>query len=106
MAAHLPVMLEESLTGLSLHAGGIYLDATFGRGGHSGAILQRLGDGVLHAFDRDPAAAPAAAQLASTHRNFHFHNSAFSTLAEVCSAQGIAGSIDGVLFDLGVSSPQ
>src|SRR5437762_8416331 len=106
MTTHLPVMLEESLTGLSLREGGIYVDATFGRGGHSGAILQRLGNGVLHAFDRDPAAAPAAAKLASAHRNFHFHTAAFSTLAEVCAAHGITGSVDGVLLDLGVSSPQ
>jgi len=107
MSSHLPVMLDESLTGLSLRAGGIYVDATFGRGGHSAAILQRLaGSGALHAFDRDPAAAAAAAALAAAHRNFHFHSAPFSTLAEVCAAAGIAGRVDGVLLDLGASSPQ
>jgi 16S rRNA (cytosine1402-N4)-methyltransferase len=107
MPTHLPVMLAESLTGLSPRAGGSYLDATFGRGGHSRAILERLaGSGALHAFDRDPAAAAAAASLAAAHRNFHFHGAPFSTLAETCASAGIAGRVDGVLLDLGVSSPQ
>jgi len=107
MATHLPVMLEESLTGLSLRAGGIYLDATFGRGGHSTAILQRLGgSGALHAFDQDPAAAAAAARLQQAHGNFRFHAANFATLATACGAEGLRGRIAGVLFDLGVSSPQ
>ncbi|HUR40669.1 MAG TPA: 16S rRNA (cytosine(1402)-N(4))-methyltransferase RsmH [Verrucomicrobiae bacterium] len=107
MQAHLPVMLDESLTGLSLRAGGTYVDLTFGRGGHSGAILQRLGgQGALHAFDRDPAAAGAASDLARQHANFHFHSTAFAGLADVAAAHGIAGRIDGILLDLGVSSPQ
>ena len=107
MTAHLPVMLDEALTGLSPRAGGIYVDATFGRGGHSAAILARIGPaGALHAFDRDPAAAGAAAGLASAHANFHFHSAPYTALAEVARAQGLAGRIDGVLFDLGVSSPQ
>lgn len=100
-------MLEESLTGLSLRAGGTYLDATFGRGGHSGAILRALGDGgALHAFDQDPAAADAAARLRRAHANFHFHAANFATLATVCGAEGLRGRVAGVLFDLGVSSPQ
>jgi 16S rRNA (cytosine1402-N4)-methyltransferase len=107
MAAHLPVMLEEALTGLSPRAGGIYVDATFGRGGHSEALLQRLaGKGTLHAFDRDPAAALAAAQLAKSHANLRFHSLRFSALAEVATAENCHGRVDGVLFDLGVSSPQ
>src|SRR5688572_18178549 len=107
MQPHLPVMLEESLTGLSPRAGGIYVDATFGRGGHSAAILERLGGtGALHAFDRDPAAAGAAADLARAHGNLHFHSAPYTALAEVARAGGFAGRIDGVLFDLGVSSPQ
>jgi 16S rRNA (cytosine1402-N4)-methyltransferase len=107
MSAHLPVMLAETLTGLSPRAGGIYVDGTFGRGGHSAAILERLGEtGALHAFDRDPAAAGAAAELARAHRNFHFHSAPYTTLAEVARAGGCAGGIDGILFDLGVSSPQ
>ena len=107
MQPHQPVMLEESLTGLSLRADGIYLDGTFGRGGHSGAILSRLSAaGALHAFDRDPAAAGAAARLAAAHANFRFHSAPFSTLAEVCAAEGLTGRVAGVLLDLGVSSPQ
>ena len=107
MQTHLPVMLEESLTGLSLRADGIYLDGTFGRGGHSGAILARLSpSGALHAFDRDPAAAGAARDLAARHANFHFHSAPFATLGAVCAAEGLAGRVAGVLLDLGVSSPQ
>ena len=107
MQTHLPVMLEESLTGLSLRADGIYLDGTFGRGGHSAAILARLSPaGALHAFDRDPAAAGAAGRLSAAHSNFHFHAVPFATLGEVCAVAGIAGRVAGVLLDLGVSSPQ
>jgi len=107
MPVHLPVMLEESITGLSLRADGTYVDGTFGRGGHSAAILSRLGPaGALHAFDRDPAAAGAARDLAARHPNFHFHCAPFATLGAVCAAEGLAGRVDGVLLDLGVSSPQ
>jgi 16S rRNA (cytosine1402-N4)-methyltransferase len=107
MSAHLPVMLDESITGLSPRADGIYLDGTFGRGGHSAAILARLSPaGALHAFDRDPAAAGAAGALAAKHANFRFHPAAFATLGAVCAAEGIAGKVAGVLLDLGVSSPQ
>ena len=107
MRSHLPVMLDESITGLSLRADGIYVDGTFGRGGHSGAILDRLGPaGALHAFDRDPAAAGAAGELAARHPNFRFHSAPFASLAAICAAEGLAGRVDGVLLDLGVSSPQ
>ncbi len=107
MQTHLPVMLEESLTGLSLRADGIYLDGTFGRGGHSGAILSRLSpSGMLHAFDRDPAAAGAAGALAAKHANFRFHPVAFATLGAVCTAERLTGRVAGLLLDLGVSSPQ
>jgi 16S rRNA (cytosine1402-N4)-methyltransferase len=107
MRSHLPVMLDESITGLSLRADGIYLDATFGRGGHSAAILGQLSPaGSLHAFDRDPAAAGAARELAARHPNFHFHGVPFATLGAVCAAEGLSGRVAGVLLDLGVSSPQ
>jgi 16S rRNA (cytosine1402-N4)-methyltransferase len=107
MQTHLPVMLEESLTGLSLRADGIYLDGTFGRGGHSGAILSRLSpSGMLHAFDRDPAAAGAAAALAAKHANFRFHSMPFASLGAVCTAERLTGRVAGLLLDLGVSSPQ
>ena len=107
MQNHRPVMLDQAITGLSLRADGVYLDGTFGRGGHSAAILARLSPaGVLHAFDRDPAAAGAARDLAARHPNFHFHCAAFATLGAVCAAAGLEGRVDGVLLDLGVSSPQ
>jgi len=106
VSSHTPVMLEESLTGLSVRAGGIYLDATFGRGGHSAEVLKRLGGGVLHAFDQDPAAAGAAWELQRAHPNFRFHAANFASLGEIAASEGIAGRIAGVLFDLGVSSPQ
>jgi 16S rRNA (cytosine1402-N4)-methyltransferase len=107
MQAHLPVMLEETLTGLSPRAGGIYVDATFGRGGHSRAILERIGpEGTLHAIDRDPAAETAASALAATHPNFRFQAAAFDALGTIVQDAGLAGHIDGVLLDLGVSSPQ
>ncbi len=107
MQNHLPVMLDESITGLSVRADGIYLDGTFGRGGHSAAILARLSPaGALHAFDRDPAAAGAARGLAAAHANFHFHSAPFATLGAVCAAEGLTGRVAGVLLDLGVSSPQ
>jgi 16S rRNA (cytosine1402-N4)-methyltransferase len=107
MQNHRPVMLDEAITGLSLRADGIYVDGTFGRGGHSAAILARLSPaGALHAFDRDPAAAGAAGALAARHPSFHFHSAPFATLGAVCAAESIAGRVDGILLDLGVSSPQ
>ena len=107
MRSHLPVMLDESITGLSLRADGIYVDGTFGRGGHSAAILAALSPaGALHAFDRDPAAAGAARELAARHPNFHFHSAPFATLGAVCADAGLTGRVAGILLDLGVSSPQ
>jgi 16S rRNA (cytosine1402-N4)-methyltransferase len=104
---HQPVMLDEALTGLGVHAHGIYIDGTYGRGGHSAAILERLeGTGQLHAFDRDPAAAADAWTRFGSCSNFRIHAACFSTLAGVCRTEGIAGRVNGVLFDLGVSSPQ
>jgi 16S rRNA (cytosine1402-N4)-methyltransferase len=107
MSEHRPVMLDEALTGLAVVAGGIYVDATYGRGGHSVAILQRLGgSGRLIALDRDPAAAADARSRFGSRANFEFKPAAFATLGEVCRAAGVAGRVNGVLFDLGVSSPQ
>ena len=104
---HQPVMLEEALAGLSVVAGGNYLDATFGRGGHSAEILKRLGgNGTLHAFDQDPAAAATAWEFQRTHANFHFHPESFSDLGEFCATEQLVSRVNGVLFDLGVSSPQ
>ncbi|EGN74848.1 S-adenosyl-methyltransferase MraW [Idiomarina sp. A28L] len=103
---HVPVLLTESISALAIQPDQIYIDATFGRGGHSRAILQQLGPaGKLIAFDRDPTAAKAAEALSDDPR-FQFFHTPFSKLAEIISAQQLNGRVAGILFDLGVSSPQ
>lgn len=101
---HRPVLLEETLAALDIRAEGTYVDATFGRGGHSRAILARLGpSGRLLALDRDPD----AVRFGQTWQDprFSIAHAAFATLAQTAHAHGIQAA-DGVLFDLGVSSPQ
>ncbi len=103
MSEHRPVLLEAAVDALLTAADGTYIDATFGRGGHSGEILSRLGaTGTLHAFDRDPDAAEYATALAQRDPRFCFHAGCYSTMATRIAP----GSAHGVLFDLGVSSPQ
>jgi 16S rRNA (cytosine1402-N4)-methyltransferase len=103
-AAHLPVMLEESLAALALRPDGVYVDATFGRGGHARAILARLGPrGRLVALDRDPEAVAAARSLGDA--RLSVAHAPFSGLAQVLAQLGIA-QVQGVLADLGMSSPQ
>ena len=104
--SHTSVLLQECLDGLAIKTDGIYIDATFGRGGHSGEILKQLGsNGRLIAFDRDPQAIEAAARFADDER-FKIVHSAFGDMAEVIEQMGLTQQIDGVLMDLGVSSPQ
>jgi 16S rRNA (cytosine1402-N4)-methyltransferase len=101
---HVPVLLEEAVAALAIKVNGTYVDATFGRGGHSRRILERLGPlGRLVAIDRDPAAQAAAAAFRD--ERFRFRDAWFSELPEILDAEGI-GSVDGVLLDLGISSPQ
>jgi 16S rRNA (cytosine1402-N4)-methyltransferase len=101
---HLPVLAAESIEALSIRPEGVYVDGTFGRGGHSRLILGRLGPrGRLIALDRDPHAVAAASEIADA--RFSITHAAFSALAAVLDAQGAARA-DGMLFDLGVSSPQ
>jgi 16S rRNA (cytosine1402-N4)-methyltransferase len=101
---HKPVLLSEALTALALRPEGVYVDATFGRGGHSRAILAQLGPGGrLIALDRDPEAERAAQAIADP--RFAFVRSAFSRLEAILAAKNVA-RVDGILFDLGVSSPQ
>jgi 16S rRNA (cytosine1402-N4)-methyltransferase len=103
---HVPVLLEEAVAALAVKPSGIYVDATFGRGGHSRAILARLGEaGRLVAVDRDPAAVPAAEALAASDSRFRFRRAWFSELPDVLTALAHA-QVDGALFDLGISSPQ
>jgi 16S rRNA (cytosine1402-N4)-methyltransferase len=102
--SHVSVLLKEAVAALAVRADGTYVDATFGRGGHSREILARLGPaGRLVVLDRDPAAV-AAGQLISDSR-FELAHSAFGRFAEVLDEMKV-GNIDGVLLDIGVSSPQ
>ncbi|WP_335900339.1 16S rRNA (cytosine(1402)-N(4))-methyltransferase RsmH [Shewanella algae] len=104
--AHLSVLLQETVDGLNIRPDGIYIDGTFGRGGHSRQILSRLGEqGRLIAIDRDPAAIEAAKQFANDPR-FTIVHGGFGQLADYVEQLGLVGKIDGVLLDLGVSSPQ
>jgi len=101
---HVPVLLEEAVAALAVKPGGTYVDATFGRGGHSRRILARLdARGRLIALDRDPAAEAVA--RAWSDARFRFHRAQFSELPQILDAERI-GKVDGVLLDLGVSSPQ
>ncbi|HJW04966.1 MAG TPA: 16S rRNA (cytosine(1402)-N(4))-methyltransferase RsmH [Rhodanobacter sp.] len=101
---HIPVMLGEAVEGLAVHAGGRYLDGTFGRGGHARAVLSRLGsDGRLLLMDRDPAAIAAAQAEFAADPRVSIRHANFSRLAEWDET---AVGLDGVLLDLGVSSPQ
>ena len=101
---HQPVLAAEAIEALAIRPAGVYVDGTFGRGGHSRLILERLGDaGRLIALDRDPEAALAAAQI--TDPRFTFVQTNFANLAHALDDAG-AVAADGMLFDLGVSSPQ
>jgi 16S rRNA (cytosine1402-N4)-methyltransferase len=105
---HLSVLLPEAVDALVTDADGIYVDGTFGRGGHARAILARLSpQGRLIAFDRDPAAIASAAGDASfaADPRFTIEHTAFSAMTATLAARGIA-QVSGLLLDLGVSSPQ
>ena len=104
---HVPVLLAETLERLAVRQGGIYVDATFGRGGHSKAILAALGPaGRLLAIDRDPQAVAAARILAAEDSRLQVAHAEFSSLEDLVRRRGLAGRIDGILWDFGVSSPQ
>lgn len=105
--AHLPVLLEEVVEALAIRADGFYLDATFGRGGHTQAILDRLGQqGHLLAFDRDPLAIEYGRRHFADDTRVEFEHSNFSQGAAVLTQRQLESKFDGVLMDLGVSSPQ
>lgn len=102
---HTTVLLDEAVNGLNIREDGIYIDGTFGRGGHSRLILSQLGEkGRLIAIDRDPQAIAAAAEI--TDPRFSIIHGPFSALAEYVAERDLVGKIDGILLDLGVSSPQ
>ena len=107
--AHTTVLLHEAVDALAIKPDRVYVDGTFGRGGHARAILARLGpDGRLIAIDRDPRAIEAGALLASQDKRFSLHHAAMSELTDVLK-QELGNNevvVDGMLADLGVSSPQ
>lgn len=105
---HQPVLLKEVLEYLAVKPNGIYIDGTFGRGGHSTEILKHLGpDGHLLAIDKDIEAIQAAQNKGlSAASNFYIQQGSFSSLYEKVVAKNWVGQVDGILLDLGVSSPQ
>jgi len=105
---HLPVMVAEALQQLAIKKDGIYIDCTFGRGGHSQGILNLLGQyGQLLAIDRDSDAINSDyAQAMLTDERFKLKHSCFSELESIVKNANLAGKVDGILLDLGVSSPQ
>lgn len=102
---HISVLLNESIEGLAIKPDGIYIDGTFGRGGHSRTILAQLGpQGRLYSIDRDPQAIAEAQKIDDP--RFTIIHGPFSGIAEYAQRYDVVGKVDGVLFDLGVSSPQ
>jgi len=105
--SHRTVLLQEAVDALQVVGNGIYIDATFGRGGHTSAILEKLGrDGILIVMDQDPEAIACAERLYTDDRRVHICHTAFSGLKQYASNLSVDGKVNGVLFDLGVSSPQ
>ena len=106
-AEHHPVMRAAVVEALNVRQDGTYIDATFGRGGHSAAILERLGPaGRLLALDRDPEAIAAAREMSAAEPRLGVIDGRLSDLRAEIEDRGLAGGIDGMIFDLGLSSPQ
>lgn len=104
---HIPVMLDPVLEGLNVRPDGIYIDATFGRGGHARAILAVLNQkGRLLLLDRDPEAIREAQQLAANDARVIVRQGTFQNLYVIAESENWIGKVNGILFDLGVSSPQ
>jgi len=106
-AAHQSVLLHEAVDALFTRPDGLYVDATFGRGGHAALLLSRLGpQGRLLVMDRDPDAILAAQAMMGNDSRVTIIHAPFSSLAEQLEQLGVMGELDGILFDFGVSSPQ
>jgi len=104
---HEPVLRKEAVAALNIKPDGLYVDATFGRGGHARSILEKLGpDGRLLALDRDPQAVASASKQFADEVRFTIVHGPFSMLGKSVAACNWRGRVNGVLFDLGVSSPQ
>lgn len=105
--SHIPVLLHECIEGLNIKADGVYIDGTFGRGGHSRQILASLGsNGRLIGLDRDLSAIEVGKELEKEDPRFTIVHTPFSRLSEVCQELDLLGKVDGILLDIGVSSPQ
>ena len=103
--SHFTVLLKEAVDGLAIIPDGIYIDGTFGRGGHSRFILSKLGqNGRLIGIDRDPRAIAEAQRIQD--RRFQIEHNTFSSIYQICEKENLIGKINGILLDLGVSSPQ
>jgi 16S rRNA (cytosine1402-N4)-methyltransferase len=104
---HLPVLLNEAVAALAVKADGIYVDGTFGRGGHARQVLTQLSDdGRLLGLDKDPAAITVGQDLAKHDHRFSIEQCSFAELATAAYARVWQGKINGILLDIGVSSPQ
>jgi 16S rRNA (cytosine1402-N4)-methyltransferase len=104
---HITVLLDEAVEGLAVRADGCYLDGTFGRGGHSRLILEKLGpDGRVLGFDKDPLAIAPGNALAAEDGRFVVVQRSFAELGAELAQRALGGQVSGILLDLGVSSPQ
>ncbi|WP_058534604.1 16S rRNA (cytosine(1402)-N(4))-methyltransferase RsmH [Legionella saoudiensis] len=107
MAMHQSVLLDESIEGLAINSSGIYFDGTFGRGGHSQKILSHLdAKGRLYAIDKDLDAIAHAKERFGQDQRFHIFHGSFAQIEAFATEAGVLGKVDGILLDLGVSSPQ
>jgi 16S rRNA (cytosine1402-N4)-methyltransferase len=105
MEKHISVLLNESISKLDVKSDGIYIDATLGRAGHSKEILKNIKTGKLYCFDKDQEAIDGSTKvLKSINDNFEIIHSDFSKIGTF--NEELIGNVDGILFDLGVSSPQ
>jgi len=104
--SHISVLLNEAVDGLAINPDGVYIDCTFGRGGHSSLILSQLSDsGKLIAIDRDLTAIAAAEKFSDDPR-FQIEHNGFAALEDIANKHNLLEKVDGILLDLGVSSPQ
>ncbi len=104
---HESVLLHQAVAALNIKADGIYVDGTFGRGGHSRVLLSHLSDkGRLFVFDKDEQAIATAEELQAQDPRVHVVHGSFSRMQDVLQEAGVAACVDGILLDLGVSSPQ
>jgi 16S rRNA (cytosine1402-N4)-methyltransferase len=104
---HIPVLLDEAITGLAVKPAGLYVDGTFGRGGHSRALLAQLNEqGRLLALDKDPQAIAAGRRVSDEDPRLTLYQGSFAELDHWIRDWGVVSGVDGILLDLGVSSPQ